>query len=239
MKKIVKHKISWYKILYKIIKSNFYKTLISFLQNILKFLILPFIYLSYFFKHILLVIKTINENKKDFFFWSITSFGIALFSIWLPFIIEIIINLASDSPQKVINLYQPLLSNNPYIMYSITFLSETLLSTILRVIEKKEDDKSTTKLVMGLFVLFYIIILSILSYRYKSEPMVKWQQHWILGITIFLGFLLYPLKAHFPSKTAENVESEQNEKVESIVEETEKKEKTKYVEEGVVYLNGN
>lgn len=207
------------------------------LKDILNLIRIPIHWILTAIKYIFTVFEKIYKYKTDFFFWAITSFGIALFGIWLPLLIDFFTGLKLQTNHTTYDVYVHLLKNNPYIIYSITFLAETLLSTILNFIEKREEDKGLTKLVMGLIVLLYIIVLSVLVYEYREQEMPSYQQHIILAITIILGLLLFPLKSHFQEDTADKLENEQNKKVKNIVEESKKNETTTYVEEGVLYLN--
>ncbi|MCR5289853.1 MAG: hypothetical protein K6E51_07675, partial [Treponema sp.] len=79
----------------------------------------------------------------------------------------------------------------------------------------------------------------VLAYEYRETEMPSYQQHVILVITIILGLLLFPLKSHFQEDTAEKVENEQYKNVQTIVQKTKNNKSTPYVEEGVLYLNGN
>lgn len=220
-------------------KKKYFEVFFSFgslVKNLFCFITVPLYWMNCVIKYCVNTIKKIIEYKTDFFFWVITSFGIALFGLWLPLIIDGFKSINSTI-QMDNTLYADLLKNNPYIMYSITFLAETLLSTLLNFIDKESESNAIPKLIMGLIVLFYLIVLSVLAYEYRSTEMPSSQQHLILIITILLGILLYPLKAHLREKSAEIVEKEENANVESIVVEASKEQEKPYVEEGVVYLS--
>ncbi|MCR5289935.1 MAG: hypothetical protein K6E51_08100, partial [Treponema sp.] len=83
------------------------------IKDIAYMICIPINWILTVIKYIFTVFEKIHKYKTDFFFWTITSFGIALFGIWLPLLIDFFNGLNSGPNNTTYNVYLKLLKNNP------------------------------------------------------------------------------------------------------------------------------
>lgn len=165
-----------------------------------------------FLKNYFIIIK---NNKMDFFLWVIMSIIVALIGIWFPCLIHLLMKTSEKYQFKDVPIYTNLMKGNPYILYSITFLAETVLSTIsIKSVKNKDTTKQDKKVRWGVFVTLIILVMAgILAVSNIILVEINiWLQHLILIIAILIGLQLYPLKDNLydPTVTSHNVEQDKD-----------------------------
>ena len=134
---------------------------------------------------------------------------------------------SKDYQFKEVQVYKNLLKGNPYILYSITFVAETFLSTIsIKSIVKNDTTKRDKKIIWGIIVLFFIIVMAVIMVisniiEIKINNLL---QHIILIIAILIGLLLYPLKDNLYEPTANSRNTKQEKEMEDLAKSTKSKE---------------
>ncbi|MCQ2593418.1 MAG: hypothetical protein MJ188_11620 [Treponema sp.] len=180
----------------------------------------------------------------DFVIWFIMSVIVALIGVWLPFCVnQLLFTNIGDILTKLgvigeeVNLdedklymYRQILKGNPYILFSITFLAEALVSMISIKKAKNECIKfGPLRLILGIITSIYITVLGgmIVILEIFSISLNTGIQTIILFVTIILGIFLYPLKANLFIEGTNALPSEQNTSIASIQKKAITKTKTK------------
>jgi hypothetical protein len=173
-----------------------------------------------------------KHGPWDFLIWFIMSILVALIGVWLPFFVNHIIfdDLANillkiglieslDVANDKLYMYKKIMQSNPFVLFSITFLAEALVSLIS--IRKAKDEAikfGPMKLILGIFTGIYLTILAglIVILEIFSISLNDRVQLLILIITIILGIILYPLKANLYEPTPNALTNKQTQSINQI-----------------------
>lgn len=184
-----------------------------------------------------------KNNLWDFILWFIMSVIVALIGVWLPLCVNqflfddigtLLIKLELIE-ERIINtdkmyMYSQILESNPYIIFSITFLAEALVSMIsIKKAKNEEIPFEPLKIILGIFTSVYITVLGgiIVILEIFSISLSVKVQTIILVITIILGIILFPLKANLFIQGTNAHPNNQNASITSIQKKANNTNKTK------------
>ena len=151
------------------------------------------------FKYIGFYIIKIIKGLPAFLLWSFISFIISLIGVWLPCLI---LHIEQGTIREFFlnpnnSIYKKMLLTNPYLIYSVTFLAETYLSTIpFHVLKKDKVVLYYLKWVLSAACIIYLFV--IVAFIGRTAGLLEFKeignQRVFLWITIGIGLLLYLIR---------------------------------------------
>jgi hypothetical protein len=150
--------------------------------------------------------KTIKDEPSKFFLWFLTSIILSLSSFWIPIIIGFLIKE---------DFYCLLMMNNPFIVFSIVFLSNTILYSINHIGGGSNKFAVNIRGITLVTLIMYLILLStIIPLKLLKDISLEHDVQFILlTITIMLGIYAYGFRESTWEKSVDEANKEQNETV--------------------------
>ncbi len=150
--------------------------------------------------------KTIKDDPTKFILWFLTSVVLSLSSFWVPVLIGQIIKQ---------NFYCKLMANNPFIVFSIVFLSNSVLFSINHIGAGSNKFAVAIRGITLVITIMYLVLLStIIPLKLVNDISLGYgTQFTLLLITIFLGIYVYG----FRESTWENSIDEASKRQEAAV----------------------
>lgn len=146
--------------------------------------------------------KTIKDDPTKFILWFLTSVILSLSSFWIPILIGQIIEQ---------NFYCKLMANNPFIVFSIVFLSNSILFSINHIGAGSNKFAVAIRGITLVITIMYLVLLStIIPLKLVHDISLGYGTQFILlGITIFLGIYVYGFRESTWEKSVDDVSKRQ------------------------------
>ena len=128
--------------------------------------------------------RTIKDDPLKFVLWVLLSIILALCSVWVPAILGIIVGK---------NLFMEQMKNNPFIVFSIVFLSNTILSAINQLEVGTNKFAITLRGITLVVTIMYLVFLAaLIPFKLMNNiTLGLGTQFILLSITILLGVYTY------------------------------------------------
>ncbi len=161
-------------------------------------------------KNIFAHFKTIKDNPGKFVLWILTSVVLSLSTVWLPTLIGIIIGE---------NYFTKLMETNPFIVFSVVFLSNSVLTSInYKGAGTNEFAVAVRGITLVITFLYLIFISSIVPLKIVSNiSLDSCTQFILLVITILIGVYVYGFRESTWEKSVDEVRAQQENAVNNIV----------------------
>lgn len=155
--------------------------------------------------------KTIGDDPAKFILWLLTSVILSLSSFWIPSLMGEIIGQ---------NFYCKLMENNPFIVFSIVFLSNSILFSINHIGAGSNKFAVAIRGITLVLTIMYLVLLStIIPLKLISNISLSHSTQFILlSITIMLGIYVYGFRESTWEKSVDQVREKEDEDVASIAE---------------------
>ena len=153
--------------------------------------------------------KTIKKDPLTFILWCSTSIVLSLASFWIPGLIGQCIGK---------DLLTPLLQNNPFLVYSVTFLSNAILTSISIVGSNTNKRATTFRAIIIIFVFMFVLLLSaLIPIRYLGNYSISSKNQVILLIiTIGIGIYVYGFRDSEWENSVDDVRKKEDKSVAAI-----------------------
>lgn len=142
--------------------------------------------------------KTIKDDPTKFILWFLTSVILSLSSFWVPVLIGQIIGQ---------NFFFKLMGNNPFIVFSIVFLSNSILFSINHIGAGSNKFAVAIRGITLVITIMYLVLLStIIPLKLVNDiSLGHGTQFTLLLITIFLGIYVYGFRESTWEKSVDDV----------------------------------
>jgi len=153
--------------------------------------------------------KTIKDEPGKFILWMLTSILLSLSTVWVPTLVGFLIKK---------DFFSKLMDNNPFVVFSVVFLSNTVLTSINYIGAGSNKNAVTlrgiTLILTFLYLLFLssIIPLKLLTGVSLDHPI----QFVILFITLLIGIYVYGFRESGWEKSVDEYKTEQENEVSEI-----------------------
>lgn len=153
--------------------------------------------------------KTIKDDPTKFILWFLTSVILSLSSFWVPVLIGKIIGE---------NFYCKLMANNPFIVFSIVFLSNSILLSINHIGAGSNKLAVAIRGITLVITIMYLVLLStIIPLKLVNDiSLSNGTQFTLLIITIFLGIYVYGFRESTWEKSVDEASRDQEATVTNI-----------------------
>lgn len=154
--------------------------------------------------------STIKDNPWQFALWFITSIILSLSSFWIPSLLGYIIGE---------NFYCQLMGNNPFIVFSIVFLSNSILYSINHIGGGSNTFAVAIRGIALVVSIMYLVFLSaIIPLKLINNIVLDYfTQYVLLLITILIGIYVYGFRDSKWEKSVDDIRQEEDNKIENIV----------------------
>lgn len=155
--------------------------------------------------------KTIEDNPGKFILWVFTSIILSLSTVWIPTLLGCVIGQS---------FFLKMMQNNPFIVFSIVFLSNSVLTSINYIGAGTNNFAVSVRGVTLVITILYLIFLStIIPLKLLSNISLSiLTQFVLLAITIFIGVFVYGFRDATWEKSVDQFRGEQEEEVTKIKE---------------------
>jgi hypothetical protein len=153
--------------------------------------------------------QTVRDDPPKFILWFITAVILSLSSFWIPILLGCLIGK---------NFYLKLMENNPFIVFSIVFLSNAIFTSINYVGGGSNRYAVAIRGVTLVITVMYLVLLStIIPLKLVSDiTLSQLVQFILLAITIFLGIYVYGFRESTWEKSVDDFRRKQDEDVEEM-----------------------
>jgi hypothetical protein len=154
--------------------------------------------------------KTIQDNPGKFILWFLTSIILSLSTVWLPTLLGTIIG---------VNYFSKLMETNPFIVFSVVFLSNSVLTAINYKGAGTTDFAVAIRGITLVITFLYLIFLSsIVPLKIVSDISIdSCTQFILLIITILIGVYVYGFRESTWERSVDEVRAQQDHDVNNIV----------------------
>jgi hypothetical protein len=168
--------------------------------------------LKYLFQKIMIFFahfKTIKDDPGKFILWILTSIGLSLSTVWLPTLLGALIKK---------DFFSQLMTNNPFVVFSVVFLSNTVLTAINYIGAGTNRIAVTIRGITLVMTILYLIFLSaIIPLKLLSGITLDHTTQFILlGITLLIGIYVYGFRDANWEKSVDDVRNEQEKEIKGI-----------------------
>jgi len=155
--------------------------------------------------------KTIKDDPTNFVLWFLTAIILSLSSFWIPLVSGYIINK---------DFYCKLMENNPFVVFSIVLLSNSILYSINHIGSGSNNFavalRGTT---LVLTIMFLVLLSTVIPMKLVSNISLDYKTQFILlTIAILLSVFVYGFRSPKWEKSVDEAVKEQDNKVEEIFE---------------------
>lgn len=154
--------------------------------------------------------KTIKDDPGKFILWILTSVLLSLSTVWVPSLVGILIGK---------NFFAKLMLNNPFIVFSVVFLSNSVLTSINYIgAGTNKNAVSLRGITLVITFLYLLFLSSIIPLKLLTNVSLDTStQFTLLLITIFIGIYVYGFREANWEKTVDEFKKEQDQEVIGIV----------------------
>jgi hypothetical protein len=162
-----------------------------------------------FMKKIFAHFKTIKGDPAKFILWLLTSIMLSLSSFWIPLLIGRLIGQ---------DYYPKLMENNPFIVFSIVFLCNSVLTSINYTGAGSNTFAVAIRGITLILTIMYLILLSsLVTLKLVSNITLSTKTQFILlGITVFLGIYVYGFRDSKWESSVDDFRKQQDDEVADI-----------------------
>lgn len=162
-----------------------------------------------FWNKLFLHFDTIKNDPYKFVLWVFTSILLSLSSFWIPLLLGYMIGE---------DFYKKLMDNNPFIIFSIIFLSNSLLVSVNQKGAGSNDFSVTLRGVTIIVTIMYLILLSsVIPLKLVSNISLGYPtQYILLALSLLLGIYVYGFRDIVWEKSVDDVKVSQDEDVDEI-----------------------
>ena len=153
--------------------------------------------------------KTIKDDPGKFILWILTSVILSLSTVWLPTLVGVIVKK---------DLFSKLILNNPFIVFSVVFLSNSVLTSINHEGAGSNRFAVNIRSITLIITILYLIFLSsIIPLKLLMDISLDVNlQFLILGITIFIGIYVYGFRESRWEESVDEIREQEEEDVTQI-----------------------
>ena len=153
--------------------------------------------------------QTIKDNPGKFVLWIFTSIILALSTVWIPALLGTVIGN---------NFFPRQMENNPFIVFSVVFLSNSVLTSINYIGAGSNNFAVSVRGVTLVVTILYLIFLStIIPLKLINNISVSISTQFILLIiSLVIGIYVYGFREANWEKSVDEFRGEQEEDVSSI-----------------------
>ncbi len=150
--------------------------------------------------------KTIKDDPGKFILWILTSVALSLSTVWLPTLLGYLINK---------NYFPKLMENNPFIVFSVVFLSNTVLTSINYIGAGTNRNAVTIRGITLVMTILYLIFLSaIIPLKLLTDISLTHNNQFILlSITLIIGVYVYGFRDATWEKSVDDVREQQEKEI--------------------------
>ncbi|MES2574224.1 MAG: hypothetical protein V4572_04735 [Bacteroidota bacterium] len=154
--------------------------------------------------------KTIKDDPGKFILWILTSVLLSLSTVWIPSLVGILIGK---------DFFAKLMLNNPFIVFSVVFLSNSVLTSINYIgAGTNKNAVSLRGITLVITFLYLLFLSSIIPLKLLLNVSLDTNtQFTLLLITIFIGIYVYGLREANWEKTVDEFKKKQDLEVTGIV----------------------
>ncbi len=154
--------------------------------------------------------KTIKDDPGKFVLWLLSSVVLALSTVWLPFLLGALIGQ---------NYFFKLMENNPFIIYSVVFLSNSILTAINYKGAGSNNFAVAIRGITIVFTILYLVFLSsIVPLKIVSNISLNiTTQFVLLVLTVLVGIYIYGFREASWEASVDEFRREQDNAVNNIV----------------------
>lgn len=159
----------------------------------------------------LLHFRTIKDSPSEFVLWILASVVLSLSSFWIPSLLGVLIGKG---------FYSSLMDNNPFIVFSIVFISNCILFSINYAGAGSNQDAAVIRgITLTLTIMFLIFVSTIIPLKLVANiSLSKSAQYVLLIITILIGVWLYGFRNAAWEKSIDEARQQQDDEIHLIKE---------------------
>lgn len=153
--------------------------------------------------------QTIKDNPGKFVLWIFTSIILSLSTVWIPTLLGAVIGQ---------NFFCQLMQNNPFIVFSVVFLSNSVLTSINYIGAGSNDFAVSVRGVTLIITILYLIFLStIVPLKLINNISLSIVTQFILLIiALIIGIYVYGFRESNWEKSVDEFRGEQEREVSDI-----------------------
>lgn len=150
--------------------------------------------------------KTIKDDPGKFILWILTSVLLSLSTVWVPTLVGKLIGQ---------DFFSKLMLNNPFIVFSVVFLSNSVLTSINYIgAGTNKNAVSLRGITLVITFLYLLFLSSVIPLKLLTNVSLETStQFYLLFITIFIGIYVYGFREASWEKTVDEFKDEQDEEV--------------------------
>jgi len=139
---------------------------------------------KYSYKIVFAHFQTIKRDRPEFILWLLTSVVLSLTSFWLPLILGFLID---------VNKYEEIMKSNPFIIFSIVFLSNSIYYSINQIgAGKNKFSMSIRNISLVIVIILIIILSSIVPLKiFFDKSLNDLTQYVLLAFVLLFGIYIY------------------------------------------------
>jgi hypothetical protein len=153
--------------------------------------------------------KTIKDDPGKFILWLLTSVLLSLSTVWVPSLVGILIEK---------DFFSKLMLNNPFIVFSVVFLSNSVLTSINYIgAGTNKNAVSLRGITLVLTFLYLLFLSSVIPLKLLTNFSLNTStQFTLLFITIFIGVFVYGFREASWEKSVDEFKKEQDKEVQDM-----------------------